>query len=64
MMSKMTRDDVISEIEKVKKELEAYKNGSSNLSEDFYYPTALKKLQFLRNSLSRRRKPKGNGADR
>jgi hypothetical protein len=43
------------EIEDIQKRLEEYKYGSSSLSEDFSYPKLIKRLQFLRNSLVRRK---------
>jgi hypothetical protein len=52
----LTREEVITEIEKIKRDLERYGNGSGGLSPDFSYPREIKRLQYLRNSLTRRGK--------
>jgi len=60
-MSKTGRKDVIAEISEIRKNIEAYLYRSHNLPEGFSYPEALQRLQFLRNSLSRRgKKTKGD----
>jgi len=56
MAKNINREDVIAEIEKIKEELESYKSGASSLPKDFSYPKAIKRLQFLRNSITRRKR--------
>jgi len=56
MIKKKTREDVIVEINRVKKDLKIYRTNPESLPDSFSYPKALKMLQFLRNSLVRRKK--------
>lgn len=56
MSKKMTYEDVVREVEKIKEDLQAYKRNPKDLPDSFSYPQALKRLHFLRNSITRRKK--------
>jgi hypothetical protein len=58
MPKALTKEEVVLEISEIKKVIEAYLNGSNNLPENFSYSDTVKRLQFLRNSLSKGRKKK------
>jgi hypothetical protein len=48
-VSKLTYNEIISEINKIKKELGLYNKKDPALPSDFVYKTAILKLNYLRN---------------